>query len=97
MTTQALRLKKVTAGLLVCLVFGMPFAPLAASAATTTYDASIIALDAPSRLAPGQTYTVNVTIQNIGSATWSNKGANFVSIYGYDFNKHTEVNSPLSS
>jgi len=98
MARQALRMGRMTVGLLVCLSLAIPFGSLVpASAATTSYDASIISLDAPSRLAPGQTYTVKVTVQNIGSAAWSNTGKNFVSIYGYDFTRKTEVNSPLAS
>jgi hypothetical protein len=88
----------MTVGLVVCLTLAIPFGNLVpVAAATASYDASIIALDAPTRLAPGQTYTINVTVQNIGTAAWSNGGKNFVSIYGYDFARHLEVKSPLAS
>jgi hypothetical protein len=92
-------LRKMTAGLLVCLFLVMPFDGLVsvAQASTGAYNASIIALDAPQRLAPGQTATVHVTVQNIGSAIWSNAGPHFVSIYGYDFVRHIETNSPLAT
>lgn len=82
---------------MVCLSLAIPTNILPVQAATAAYDASIIALDAPQRLAPGQTYTVKVNIQNIGSSTWLNSGSHFVSIYGYDFVKHTEINSPIAS
>ncbi|MEI7512531.1 MAG: NBR1-Ig-like domain-containing protein [Candidatus Uhrbacteria bacterium] len=96
--SRALRAGRITAGLMVCLSLVIPFGDLSpALAATTAYDASIIALDAPQRIAPGQTATIKVTVQNIGSAGWVNTGAHYVSIYGYDFTRRVEVNSPLAS
>ena len=79
------------------LVCSLILSPISVQAATPTYDASVIAVDAPVRLAPGQTATVLVTIKNIGTATWSKTSKNFVSIYSYDNVRRTEVNSVLAS
>ena len=97
-TTFLPRLRK-KAGALACLVLvcSLALPPLPTAAATQAYEASIISVDEPVRLAPGQTATVSVTAKNIGSSAWSNTGKNFVSIYSYDNARRTEGNSVLAS
>ncbi len=97
--TTSLHLLRKKAGIIACLVSmcSMVVAPVSLLAAAPTYDASVISVDAPVRLLPGQTATVSVTVKNIGSATWSKTSANFVSIYSYDNARRTEVNSVLAS
>lgn len=84
---------------LICLVLmcSLVASPMSLHAATPSYEASIISLDAPARLAPGQTSTVSVTVKNIGSATWSKTSKNFVSIYSYDNVRRVETNSVIAS
>ncbi|MCK9361327.1 hypothetical protein M0Q28_03800 [Patescibacteria group bacterium] len=91
--------RRMKAGALACLVSmcSMLISPVSLQAATPAYEASIIAVHAPARLAPGQTSTVSVTVKNIGSATWSKTSKNYVSIYSYDNARRTEVNSVLAS
>ncbi|MCC6563654.1 hypothetical protein IT087_02070 [Candidatus Uhrbacteria bacterium] len=97
--TTSLHIWRKKAGIIACLVSmcSMLASPISLRAATPAYEASIIAVHAPARLAPGQTSTVSVTVKNIGSATWSKTGKNYVSIYSYDNARRTEVNSVLAS
>ena len=81
---------------MVCSLALAPLAP-ALSAVREAYDVSVISVDAPRQLAPGAKATVKVTVKNIGTATWSKTGKNFVSIYSYDNVRRTEVNSVLAS
>ena len=63
------------------------FVPLAsASAATvkkTDYQGQITSKIAALTLKPGASTTVTVSVKNIGKATWTRTGTNFVSIYTY--------------
>ncbi len=93
------RFGRSKAGLVACLVLivSLIVPPLPRASAAAAYDASIIAVSAPRQLAPGQMSAVSVTVKNIGTATWSNSGRNYVSIYSYDWNRRTESNSVLAS
>lgn len=99
LTTTFLPQLRKKAGTLACLVLtcSLLLQSFPVVAATAAYEASVISVDAPVRLAPGQTATVSVTVKNIGSSAWSNSGKNFVSIYSYDNARRTEVNSVLAS
>ncbi len=73
--------------------------PLLANAAVSrsSFNISLISVNAPTSLAPGAGSEVTVVAKNIGSVAWNKTGTNFVSIYAYDPVKKTEVGSVLST
>jgi hypothetical protein len=57
----------------------------AAAAPLKGYEVSQVSISGSSlTVAPGETKTVSVSFQNIGTSSWSNSGPNFVSIYTYE-------------
>lgn len=73
--------------------------PLFAQAVVSrsSYNISLISVNAPKTLAPGSRGEVVVTAMNIGTATWMRTGSNFVSIYAYDPVRKTEITSILAT
>jgi len=75
----------------------VPLFALRAAVAKPTYVASLLNIEAPRALAPGASGIVRVTVKNIGTATWVNRGANYTSLYRYDRIKHVEVASVFAT
>ncbi|MCE9585753.1 hypothetical protein K8R04_00330 [Candidatus Uhrbacteria bacterium] len=69
--------------------------PLLAQAAVSrsSYNISIVSVNAPKALTPGARGEITVEARNTGSASWTRTGTNFVSIYSYDPIKKQEVGS----
>lgn len=80
--------------LLLAMIIATPW-PLLAQAAVSrsSYNISIVSINAPKSLAPGARGEVTIEVKNTGSATWTRTGTNFVSIYSYDPIKKQEVGS----
>lgn len=80
--------------LLLAILVATPW-PLLAQAAVSrsSFNISIIAVNAPKGLAPGTRGEVTVEVKNSGSATWTRTGSNYVSIYAYDPVRKLEVGS----
>lgn len=73
------------------------FATRATEAATLPYQGVVVSLSVPSTLNLGQSASVSVTIKNIGSATWSKTGKNFLSLYHWDPSRRIETTSLFST
>lgn len=73
--------------------------PLFAQAVVSraAYNVSLISVSSPKTLAPGVRGEVVVVAKNIGSATWTRTGSNFVSLYSYDPIRKIEIVSPLAT
>ncbi len=54
------------------------------AAAVKAFEALSVQVPAKFSMAPGETKSVTVTFQNIGSKTWTNTGAGFISVYTQD-------------
>lgn len=84
--------------LLLAIIIATPW-PLLAQAAVSrsSYNISIVSVNAPKSLTPGSFSEVTVTAKNTGAATWTRTGSNYVSIYSYDPVRKTEVSSVMST
>ena len=61
---------------------GHPWVPGVAN--LPAYDAQVVTMNAPAMVAPGATFTVEVTYRNTGSQTWTNTGSNPVRLGSQD-------------
>ncbi len=72
-------------------------APCSVLAAAKEYQASIISVNAPKTLRPGEPAAVTVTVKNIGKAAWQNAGKNYFSLYHWNPVRKRETVSTLAS
>lgn len=66
-------------------------------AATSAYDASLVSVNVPQTLAPGEMRYATVEFRNTGTATWQSTGSNYVSIYRWDPVKKVEQPSVFAA
>lgn len=69
----------------------------AATLPRDNYQASLLSVSAPAKLAPGEIGSVRLEIKNTGSATWLKTGKNFVSLYRWDPVSKLEATSQFAS
>lgn len=78
---------RILVGLLLCLLFIGGFASPdvgRAALARDAYQASLLSVSAPSKLAPGEMGQMRVEFRNVGTASWLATGKNFVSLYRWN-------------
>lgn len=71
--------------------------PPVQAATRDNYQASLLSIAAPARLAPGEMGQVRLEIKNTGTVPWLKTGGNFVSLYRWDPIKKLELASQLKT
>jgi methionine-rich copper-binding protein CopC len=91
---------RVLVGLFLVLLFIGGFASPGvgrAALARDAYQASLLSVSAPSKLAPGEMGQIRVEFRNIGTASWLSTGKNFVSLYRWNPVTKLEMVSQLAT
>lgn len=65
----------------------------AATIPSTAYQAALLSISAPSKLAPGEMAQARLEFKNTGSTPWLKSGKNFVSLYRWDPVRKVELAS----
>jgi hypothetical protein len=87
-------IRVICSALFFSLTFGGSVSILnAASIPSTAYQAALLSVSAPSKLAPGEMAQARLEFKNTGSAPWLKSGKNFVSLYRWDPVRKVELAS----